>query len=88
MEKKQHIELLDGLQRVEAPPYLLTRINAQLKANEQDTIPKQWISASILAFCALLIVNVFVIRESITSQDNISELIETMNLLPNDNLYE
>lgn len=58
MPHLEKIELLRKVRRVEAPPFLLTRIRAKIDAARAEKLPATWAWAGSLAFGLLLFLNV------------------------------
>lgn len=51
------LELLKKVQKVEAPPFLLTRVRAKIRAEERERLPAAWLWSGALAFGLLLWLN-------------------------------
>lgn len=84
--KKMKLELLEKIQKVEAPPYLLTRIEQKIR-NQQQTIGTNWIWGIGLVCCMVFILDfslLLPIKSDSTSESNLSE---TLHINPNNQLY-
>ncbi len=80
--------MLETIQRVEAPPFLLTRIRQQI-ANRQDAaVPTRWAWAAGLSFVLILALNIYAITGSSRGTRPQANLVQTMDLYPHNSLYE
>ncbi len=61
------LELLQKVQRVDAPPFLLTRIEAKIRAAASERLPASWQWAAVLALGALLFIHVAVLKPEATA---------------------
>lgn len=81
---------LDHLQRVEAPPFLLTRIRQKaMQAYEQRVTPTfAWVTSCLLL--CIFAVNVYIIagRKPIENKMYASETSQQMNVFTDNMLYE
>ncbi len=84
------LDLLSKIQKVEAPPFLLTRIQAKIKAEEAiERLPRSWKWAGSLALGVLVVLNVYSINVGVTTQtDTAKSLIVSLGLQQNNNLYD
>lgn len=86
MKRNHTVELLKKVQRVDAPPYLYTRIQARIQARQAEQMPAAGAWAWSLAFGLLLAVNVLALQRS--SQTSSSEsLARYLNLNQTIQLY-
>jgi len=89
--KHQHpLEQLRNVKKVEAPPFLLTRINAKIAAQEVETLPLSWKWTGALAFGLVLLLNVRALqvnRQASSSQDTIEVLADGLHLSNANQLY-
>lgn len=81
------IDLLDTIQRVEASPYLLTRIQQRIESKQATRFSTTWSWAIGISFVVLLLLNIATIRNNHGSSTHENNLAQSMNLLPNHNLY-
>ena len=80
------IELLKKVGKVDAPPFLLTRIQAKIRSGEAERLPVSWGWASGLAFSLLLLLNVLILgRPSQTAPTK--SLAEQLQMNQNNELY-
>jgi len=55
-------ELLRRVKKIDAPPFLLTRIQAKLRAAEAERVPVSWRWAVSLVFFLLLVSNFYFLK--------------------------
>jgi hypothetical protein len=79
--------LLSTIQKVDAPPFLLTRIKEKLKSNPDVKVGVGWVLAGGMSLVMVLIINVVVISKNSTKHQQIPNLVESMNLAPDNTLY-
>ena len=86
MNIEQKIELLQKIKRVDAPPFLFTRIEAKLSNNNNEIpfIPK-W--AFVLSSSLILSLNVFVFTANKSESNSIVQVGNSMKLTVSNNLY-
>lgn len=92
MKPKNELEALKKINRVEAPPFLFTRIEAKIEAVEAQTVSINWVVGASLAFSLLLAVNILLIQNKFSGsseQTQFQTYIEDMNLdATNESYYE
>lgn len=92
MKPKNELEVLKKINRVEAPPFLFTRIEAKIEAVEAQTVSINWVVGASLAFSLLLAVNILLIQNKFSGsseQTQFQTYIEDMNLdATNESYYE
>ena len=79
--------LLGGIQQVEAPPFLFTKIQAQLDSQQQDRLSVAWVWAVAAAVALLFAINLWSIQHHSYSTLDASTVVEEMNLIPDNSLY-
>jgi hypothetical protein len=86
-----HDDLKDlaKLQRVEAPPFLMTRIRAKIEANRSERLTPRWALAASLAFGLLLVANISLLNSNGQSpvNHNMEIIASGFDLVPNNQLY-
>jgi hypothetical protein len=80
------LELLEKLQKVDAPPYLLTRIEQKIK-NQQQNISTNWIWGIGLACCLVFILDFSLLIRTKTDSTQESNLNESFHINPQNQLY-
>ena len=87
MENNEAIELLNSIQKVDPPAFLFTRIEARLQ--QGLPAPRSWVLASVLALCAIVAVNVVVLRSQRSAGwEDVASLAEGMGLGNSNQLYQ
>ncbi len=83
------MEELQKIKKVDAPPFLLTRIQAKIRIIEAETTPLSWRWAGAMGLCALLTINVFLFVGTEKKQDSngAQSLAEGMKLQSDNQLY-
>lgn len=59
MNIEEKIEQLRQVQKVDAPPFLLTRIRAKIQASALESVPRVWVWGGILTYSCLLILAIW-----------------------------
>ena len=86
MKNENELDLLKKVSKVDAPPFLLTRIQAKIRSGEADWLPVSWGWASGLAFGLLLLLNVLAVGRSNEAAPTQS-LAEQLQMNQNNELY-
>ncbi len=80
--------LLGKLQRIDAPPFLLTRIKEKIKTEPEIKVGMGWVLAGGMSLIMMLIMNVAIINRDSVKHPKTQNLIESMNLAPENTLYQ
>ena len=82
-------DLLSRVQRVDPPPFLLTRIEARLADGGSMTVPRFRVIAVVCGLALLLCANVAVLMQSNsgTSSSNEGQVVEVMGMNASNQLY-
>jgi len=88
-DKLDPVEMLGEVARVEAPPFLLTRIRQRI-ANVQQRVPGKWVAATALSLVMLMMLNIYLVtaKSEPSAGGGGNELARAMNLLPQNALYD
>jgi hypothetical protein len=87
MEKDHDfLKPLDSIQRVDAPPFLISRIETAIEKDRKEWIAPKKIWAVAVSFVVLLLINMYAIRQ--VSHSNERNLAQVFQLMPDKNLYE
>ena len=88
MKIDDQIELLKTIQKVEAPPFLYTRIEARLK-NSVIEAPKNWKLAFVFSAILIVCLNVLIFQLQFKNQKDtsIEQLAKGMRLNSNNYFY-
>lgn len=79
-------ELLDNIKRVDAPPFMLTRIQAKIDVLQTEVVKPvfAWSLAGVVII--VLLVNLMAYKQYQKS-DNSGNLVELMDLAPQNDIY-
>jgi hypothetical protein len=84
-------DMLELVGRVEAPPFLLTRIRQRIENVRQQKVSPGFAWAATLSFLLVLSVNVYIMAGGAGKMEGRGRqvnLAQTMNLFPDNSLYE
>ncbi len=89
MNIDQKLDLLKKIQKVDAPPFILTRIRQRLDSAELMPASTAWKLAfgSGLLLVAALNVSILLLRFSNTNKSQIQEIVSTMDLSNQNDFY-
>ncbi len=82
------MDYFNKIQKVEPPLFLFTRIQQRIKNLESITVPKKYVWATALSLIVIVLVNIFVLTKSMAVKNQNQNLVESMNLMPSNNLYQ
>lgn len=89
MQTEDKLDALKKVQKVEAPPFLWTRIQARIRQSDMERLPRSWQWAGALAFGILLLLNWRVIATSgRTTPAPVATLAAGIQLQPSNQLYD
>lgn len=86
MNIEKELDLLKDIRKVDAPPFLYTRIEQKIKNYKENYIGKKALAVSFAVLAIICIINISVVFNFITanSKSKPELIIETLNLV---NLY-
>ncbi len=89
MDIDKKLELLKKIQKVDAPPFLLTRVVERINSYTIEKAPASWRLAFVAAAIVVLGLNGSVLFRSLEKQNenSIEEVISSMKLSNSNNLY-
>jgi len=91
MQEMKELEVLEKVNRVEAPPFLFTRIEARIQAQLNEQLPIRWVWVSISTVLLLFVVNTLILRDSTqlseTSNSSAQHISEEMGMQTSNQLY-
>lgn len=88
MEEDRINELLGRVERVDAPPFLFTRITARIEAQREARPARSWVLVTSLAMVMLLAMNSYVLFGGIGNEKaGIERLAVGMNVGASNQLY-
>lgn len=89
MQEKDKLERLKKVQKVEAPPFLWTRIQAQINKAATEQLSPIWQWAGGLAFSFLLLLNWMAMsRSAHNTPPSVAALAAEVQLQPTHQLYD
>lgn len=89
-ESKDSIdEMLGNIERVDAPMFLLTKIQARVNEQLEASIPLKYVWTTAFSLMILLMLNVWVVQDAtrVETKDNIAVMMEEMDLIPSNSFY-
>lgn len=87
-KNKMFLDTLNQIEEVEVPPFLFTRIKERIRYNsETATTPKIKLSLGI-SLSIILVLNIFAVYKGTNNIQHQDSLVQSMNLLPDNNLYK
>jgi hypothetical protein len=90
MDIDKKLDLLNNIQSVDEPAFLLTRIKQRIQSLELSPAPSSWKWALALAGAVIIILNLGIIRKTsnTTEHSSIESIAVSMNLSSGNNLYD
>ena len=85
-EMEQTLDILNNIKKVDASPFLITRIQQKIEIDKINSISTPWVFSIAATVFILLCLNVFIIAKK-PQMNEVSSLAKNMNLLNNDNFY-
>lgn len=82
------LDSLARIKRVEAPPYLFTRIQQKIEQSKRNTVPVKITWAINLAFGLVLILNIIVLTSYNSKSSSTEDYAQSIHLISDNSLYE
>ncbi len=82
------LDLLDQIQKVEAPLFLLTRIKQKINSAESVFFSPKLTWAFIVILILVLMLNATIMIKKMNEDRNAKSIVEAMHLLPDNSLYK
>ena len=82
------VDLLSTIQKIEVPPFLLTRIRQKIETFHADRYSKSLTRTLGFSFALVLCLNIFVFVKIDEPSSQTQGIAATMNLLPDNTLYK
>jgi hypothetical protein len=82
---ENQLDILNKIQKVDAPPFLYTRILNRIQNKVKETVPVKWAVATAAGLIVLITININVIKSG--EESNTTDLSEVFNLKTNNSLY-
>lgn len=80
--------MLEGIRKVEAPPFLLTRIRQKIKAQSERKVTRFTVFAAGLSLSVLFAMNIYIVSNSGQNKTHVpDDIANAMNLFPDNNIY-
>jgi hypothetical protein len=81
-------KMLESIGRVEAPPFLLTRIRQKISEQSERKVNPLTVVAAGISLTVLFAMNIYIISNSGQNRTRATEdIANAMNLYPNNNIY-
>lgn len=80
------IDSLSKIQKVDAPPFLYTRILSRIQNKVKETVPVKWAVAAAACVVILILININVIQSANNTTET-TNLSEMFSLQTNNSLY-
>lgn len=89
-DMEQDLQILEKIKKVDAPPFLYTRIEQRISDFNQNYIGTKTLVASFAVLSILIVINISVVFTSLDKKEknNAGILIENMQLFNSNMLYE
>ncbi len=82
---ENELDILNRIQKVDAPPFLYTRILNRVQNKVKETVPVKWAVAAAACLLILITINISVIQSS--KESNSTNLSEVFSLQTSNSLY-
>jgi hypothetical protein len=82
------LENLGKIKRLEAPPYLFTRIKQRIEQSKKERLPRSIAVALSFSFAVLLVINTLVIVKYNSAPNAMQSYAQSINLTSNNSLYQ
>jgi hypothetical protein len=89
MDIDKKLELLKEIQKVDAPPFLYTRIKQEIDSSISEKAPTNWRLAFAMIAILIFSLNVFILLNTsgIKKNGGIDEVVSSMGLSNSNDLY-
>lgn len=85
---KNDLNLLEQVQKVNAPPFLLTRIQQRIRNKKDNSFSPTLSWVLSLSIAIVVIANCAIIMNTTLESQREKNLAQSMNLLPHNELYK
>ncbi|MES2762070.1 MAG: hypothetical protein V4677_07685 [Bacteroidota bacterium] len=82
-----NLDLLDQIQKVDAPPFLLTRIQQKIDNKYLNKLSPRMALGLSVSFILIIVLNIAVVVNYNKNSIKESNLAQSMNLMPDNYLY-
>jgi hypothetical protein len=87
-QKQPNLDLLEHIQKVDAPPFLLTRIQHRLENTYRTQFSPRVVFGLGVSLTLIFTLNVAVLIKYNKETKTENNLAQSMNLIPNNSLYK
>ncbi|MEM8899580.1 MAG: hypothetical protein AAGC85_15810 [Bacteroidota bacterium] len=92
MTEETDFEPLSNIQKVDAPPFLFTRIEASINALQEEAYPIKWVRLALAGFVVLMLLNIWLVGQNVSGgssvgEDNMAVLSAGVELYQSNQLY-
>ena len=84
----EQIEILKNIQKVDAPPFLYTRIQERIRQQMADRISPQWAWSMGLTCLLIFSLNLSIVFSKEKKEVRENNLAKEMRLMPSNNIYD
>jgi len=81
------LKKLETIQKVETPPFLITRLQEKIKAEANNRIRPFYAWALVTAMIGVFAVNIIIITDTDNKEEYKTKFSQDLQLIPNNNLY-
>lgn len=85
---ENELNILDQVQKVSAPPFLLTRIQQRIRNKKESNFSPALSWVLSLSLTIIVVANGVVLANMIIESKKEKTLLQSMSLLPNNELYK
>ncbi len=79
---------LEKIQRVDAPPYLYTRIQQRIEQTKKETMPKGVVLTLAFCFAVIVVINAMVFLNYRIQPNPTENLVQSFQLSASNSLYQ
>ncbi len=87
MKIQEKLELLEGIRKVEAPPYLFTRIESKIRNEAEGKISSKNVAVLGMGLLVLLLVNISIISNNMNFKKSQTSVAQSFGLVTNNSFY-
>ena len=85
---ENELNILDRVQKVSAPPFLLTRIQQRIRNTKESTFSPVLTWVLSLSLAVVVVANGALLVNAVITSKRENNLAQSMNLLPQNELYK
>jgi len=88
MHMEDFLKPLESIKQIEASPYLFTRIQQRIQNKLDNRVPMRTAYSMAASFVILLSINAFVLTQNNKTKMEETNIAESFQLMPDNNLYK